>query len=90
MEAAVHASILEKYSRGRRGAPAKGVGRIYPAREFKSLLLRQRKGHHTVSFFRWRERFELERRGARGRKIDRRRWRMKGDFSSGSNLVFAD
>ena len=33
---------LEKYSRGRRGAPAKGVGRIYPAREFKSLLLRQK------------------------------------------------
>ena len=32
----------EKYSRGRRGAPAKGVGRIYPAREFKSLLLRQK------------------------------------------------
>ena len=28
--------------------------------------------------------------GARGRKIDRRRWRMKGDFSSGSNLAFAD
>ena len=34
---------MEKYSRGRRGAPAKGVGRIYPAREFKSLLLRQNK-----------------------------------------------
>ena len=30
----------EKYSRGRRGAPAKGVGRVFPAREFKSLLLR--------------------------------------------------
>ncbi len=36
-------NTLEKYSRGRRGAPAKGVGRIYPAREFKSLLLRQEK-----------------------------------------------
>ena len=33
----------QKYSSGRRGAPAKGVGRILPAREFKSLLLRQRK-----------------------------------------------
>ena len=33
----------EKYSRGRRGAPAKGVGRLKPAREFKSLLLRQQK-----------------------------------------------
>jgi hypothetical protein len=29
-------------------------------------------------------------RGERGRKIDRRRWRMKGDFSSGSNLGFAE
>ena len=36
---------MEKYSRGRRGAPAKGVGRVFPAREFKSLLLRQRKQH---------------------------------------------
>ncbi len=29
-------------------------------------------------------------RGERGRKIDRRRWRIKGDFSSGSNLGFAE
>ena len=28
------------------------------------------------------------RSGERGRKIDRRRWRKKGDFSSGSNLDF--
>ena len=28
---------------GRRGAPAKGVGRLKPAREFKSPLLRQQK-----------------------------------------------
>ena len=34
---------MEKYSRGRRGAPAKGVDGIYPVREFKSLLLRQQK-----------------------------------------------
>ena len=34
---------MEKYSRGRRGAPAKGVGRLKPAREFKSLLLRHQK-----------------------------------------------
>ena len=34
---------MEKYSRGRRGAPAKGVGRVYPAREFKSLLLRMKR-----------------------------------------------
>ena len=33
---------MEKYSRGRRGAPAKGVDGIYPVREFKSLLLRQK------------------------------------------------
>ena len=33
---------MEKYSRGRRGVPAKDVGRVYPAREFKSLLLRQK------------------------------------------------
>ena len=30
----------EKYSSGRRGPPAKGVGRIKPARGFKSLFLR--------------------------------------------------
>ena len=32
---------LQKYPRGRRGSPAKGVGWIKPARGFKSLLLRQ-------------------------------------------------
>ena len=44
---------MEKYSRGRRGAPAKGVGRIYPAREFKSLLLRHESPckSRTFSFF---------------------------------------
>ena len=42
---------LEKYSRGRRGAPAKGVGREYPAREFKSLLLRQKKSLIFKDFF---------------------------------------
>ena len=31
---------MEKYSRGWRGAPAKGVGRVLPARGFKSLFLR--------------------------------------------------
>ena len=35
-------SVTEKYSSGRRGAPAKGVGRVFPARESKSLLLRQK------------------------------------------------
>ena len=29
MQTVAHTSILEKYSRGRRGAPAKGVGRVY-------------------------------------------------------------
>ena len=33
-------SSTEKYSSGRRGPPAKGVGRIKPARGFESLLLR--------------------------------------------------
>ena len=37
---------LQKYPRGRRGSPAKGVGWIKPARGFKSLLLR----HVTVKF----------------------------------------
>ena len=32
---------MQKYPRGRRGSPAKGVGWIKPARGFKSLLLRQ-------------------------------------------------
>ena len=32
---------LQKYPRGRRGSPAKGVGWLKPARGFKSLLLRQ-------------------------------------------------
>ena len=43
MQPAAGDEYTEKYSRGRRGAPAKGVGRLIPAREFKSLLLRQRK-----------------------------------------------
>ena len=34
---------LQKYPRGRRGSPAKGVGWIKPARGFKSLLPRQMK-----------------------------------------------
>ena len=34
-------SYLQKYPRGRRGSPAKGVGWIKPARGFKSLLPRQ-------------------------------------------------
>ncbi len=38
---AIGAGTLEKYSSGPRGAPAKGVGRLKPVREFKSLLLRQ-------------------------------------------------
>ena len=33
---------LQKYPRGRRGSPAKGVGWIKPARGFKSLLLRHK------------------------------------------------
>ncbi len=77
----------EKYSRGRRGAPAKGVGRIYPAREFKSLLLRQKQKRRTLcsSFlFLARRALNTSAAGARGRKIDRRQWRIKGDFSSGS------
>ena len=32
--------FLEKYPRGRRGSPAKGVGWLTPARGFKSLFLR--------------------------------------------------
>ena len=31
---------MEKYSRGWRGAPAKGVDRLFPVRGFKSLFLR--------------------------------------------------
>ena len=42
---------MEKYSSGRRGVPAKDVGRAYPAREFKSLLLRHaRKALKTLAF----------------------------------------
>ena len=39
---------LQKYPRGRRGSPAKGVGWIKPARGFKSLLLRQVKSYILV------------------------------------------
>ena len=35
-----HSDDVEKYSRGGRGAPAKGVGRVKAARGFKSLFLR--------------------------------------------------
>ena len=38
--AAGNPSVVEKYSSGRRGPPAKGVGRVIPARGFESLLLR--------------------------------------------------
>ena len=55
----------EKYSSGRRGAPAKGVGRELPAREFKSLLLRQRKKDaNRRPFFVGGESFGLMRRRA--------------------------
>ena len=40
--------VTEKYSSGRRGAPAKGVGRVFPARESKSLLLRHQKTHFCL------------------------------------------
>ena len=40
---------LQKYPRGRRGSPAKGVGWIKPARGFKSLLLRQVTGNALAS-----------------------------------------
>ena len=35
------AKIMEKYSSGSRGSPAKGLGWIKPVRGFESLLLRQ-------------------------------------------------
>ena len=40
---------LQKYPRGRRGSPAKGVGWLKPARGFKSLLLRQVTGNALAS-----------------------------------------
>ena len=39
---------LQKYPRGRRGSPAKGVGWIKPARGFKSLLLRHVKPFYLL------------------------------------------
>ena len=59
----------EKYSRGRRGVPAKDVGRDFPAREFKSLLLRQKDRFLPVFFHMlWQSPwFELERRLRQGR-----------------------
>ena len=54
------------------------------------LLLRQRKGHHTVSFFRWRERFERERRRRERDVRDRSRCEVEGALRSGSNLGFDD
>ena len=41
---------VQKYPRGRRGSPAKGVGWIKPARGFKSLLLRQRKSLYSYEY----------------------------------------
>ena len=43
---------LQKYPRGRRGSPAKGVGWLKPARGFKSLLLRQVTGNAFCERFR--------------------------------------
>ena len=56
--------------------------------------LRQRKGANRHPFCVGGERSELfflePRSGERGRKIDRSQCEMKGDFSSRSNLAFAD
>ena len=42
---------MEKYSSGRRGLPAKEVDRVFPVREFKSLLLRQTTDESRWFFF---------------------------------------
>ena len=42
---------LQKYPRGRRGSPAKGVGWIKPARGFKSLLPRHMNTTRISNFF---------------------------------------
>ena len=46
--------------------------------QFKSLLLRQRKAHRKVCFFRWRIRKDLNASARESDERDRRRGRMKG------------
>ena len=58
------------YSRGRRGAPAKGVGRVTGARVQISPSPPNKKATQSGGFFVWRERFERERR-RRGREKNR-------------------
>ena len=56
------------------------------------LLLRQRKHRKSGAFFVGGRDLKASDGGPgkRGRKIDRSQCEMKGDFSSGSNLVFAE
>ena len=65
---------MEKYSSGRRGVPAKDVGRAFPARGFKSLLLRQNKKHPVwVLLFCGRVLNPLSRRNASGGGCEKKR-----------------
>ena len=61
---------MEKYSRGRRGAPAKGVGRATGARVQISPSPPQKSKHRLMLAFLCEKEFELERReparGVRG------------------------
>ena len=72
---------MEMYSSGRRGAPAKGVGRVTGARVQISPSP-PTKAHRKVCFFRWRRWRDLflQNAGYRRRERERakrRRWRMK-------------
>ncbi len=79
-------SIRRSTQVGRRGAPAKGVGRHKPAREFKSLLLRQKKAkppNRVVLFFSLRRDLKSL-RDAGGNVSKRRRGRETRGKRSGS------
>ena len=55
----------EMYSRGRRGAPAKGVGRVTGARVQISPSPPTKKAHRKVCLFRWRRWRDCSRRRSR-------------------------
>ena len=55
----------EMYSRGRRGAPAKGVGRVTGARVQISPSPPTKKAHRKVCLFRWRRWRDRSRRRSR-------------------------
>ena len=67
----------EMYSRGRRGAPAKGVGRVNRRESSNLSISANRKATQSGGFFCWRKRGDLNTSARERERAERRRWRKK-------------